>query len=126
VESLPLGYKDVLGAFEDLWRSGAGSAEEPALLQRRGQGCVEPSGGLEDPKLPLAAPTGMQFAPTSPTLGEGGFCELLRLDGVLGSTHCLGPTLIEPTGTHYGLSWSGLSGERLRVPQDLARCASKC
>src|SRR5215211_1461313 len=28
--------------------------------------------------------------------------------------------------TLYGLSWSGLSGERLRVPQDLAPSASKC
>ena len=28
--------------------------------------------------------------------------------------------------THYARSWSGLSGQRLRVPQDLARSASKC
>jgi len=35
--------------------SGAGSAEEPGVLQRHVQGCVEPSGGLEDPKLPLPA-----------------------------------------------------------------------
>src|SRR5215208_609942 len=53
------------------------------------------------------------------------FCEL-RHNGVLGSTHGPGPMLILPTGTHYGLSWSRLSGERLRVTQDLARSASKC
>src|SRR5215204_3921026 len=28
--------------------------------------------------------------------------------------------------THYGPFWSGLSGERLRVPQDLLRSATKC
>jgi hypothetical protein len=40
--------------------SGTGSAEEPENLQRHGQGCVERSRGLEDPKLPLWAPTGVQ------------------------------------------------------------------
>jgi hypothetical protein len=39
---------------------GAGSAEEPGVLQRPGQACVEPSRGLEDPPLPLVAPTGVQ------------------------------------------------------------------
>jgi hypothetical protein len=36
---------------------GRGSAEEPGIVQRHGQGCVERSGGLEDPKFPLWAPT---------------------------------------------------------------------
>ena len=48
----------------------------------------------------------------------------LRIDGVLGSTHGPGPMLIIPTDALW-LSWSGLSGERLRVPQDLLRSASK-
>jgi len=52
-----------------------------------------------------------ELAPTSPKLVESGFCELLRLDGILGSTHGPGPMLIEPTGTHYKLSLSRLSGE---------------
>ena len=47
---------------------GRGSAEKPGDLQRPGQACVDPSGGLEDPKLPLSAPTGVQLAPTSPKL----------------------------------------------------------
>jgi hypothetical protein len=57
VESLPLGYKDVLWGFEELWMSGAGSAEELEVLQRHAQGCVEPARGFEDPKLPLSVPT---------------------------------------------------------------------
>jgi hypothetical protein len=56
--------------------SGAGSAEEPGIVQRSGQGCVEPSRGLEDPKLPLSVPTGVQLAPTSPKLVEDAFCEV--------------------------------------------------
>ena len=76
---------------------------------------------LWDPDL-----TGRKSWRYSPECVEVEFCEL-RLDGVLGSKHGPGPRLILPTGTHYGLSWSGLSGERLRVPQDLvARSASKC
>jgi len=47
-----------------------GSAEEPGLLQRHGQGYVESSRGLEDPNLPLWAPTAVQLAPTSQMLGE--------------------------------------------------------
>lgn len=37
--------------------SGSGSAEESAILQRRGQGYVEAQRGLEDPLLPIPAPT---------------------------------------------------------------------
>jgi hypothetical protein len=59
-------YKGIQGGIEQLWKSGAGSAWEPGLLQRHAQGCVEPSRGLEDPNLPLSAPTGVQLAPTSP------------------------------------------------------------
>jgi hypothetical protein len=51
--------------------SGAGSAEEQGILQRHTQGCVEASRGLEDSKLPLSAPTGVQLAPRSPKLVEG-------------------------------------------------------
>jgi hypothetical protein len=65
VEGLLLGYKGIQGAFEELWKSGAGSAEESVILQGHGQGGVEASRGLEDPILPLSAPTGMQLAPTS-------------------------------------------------------------
>jgi hypothetical protein len=56
--------------------SGAGSAEEPGIVRRHDQGCVEPSRGLEDPILPIPAPTGVQLAPTSLKLMEGKFCEL--------------------------------------------------
>jgi hypothetical protein len=45
--------------LEELWISGAGSAEEPEVLQRHGQGCVERSGGQEVPNLPLSAPNGV-------------------------------------------------------------------
>ena len=62
----------------------AGSAEEPAILQRHGQECGEASRGIEDPNLPLSTPTGAQLALTSPKLVEGRFSEL-RLDRVLGS-----------------------------------------
>ena len=41
----------------DVW---AGSAEESRILQRHNQGCVEHSRGLEDPNVPLWAPTGVQ------------------------------------------------------------------
>jgi hypothetical protein len=57
----------------DLW---AGSAEEPGILKRHAQGCVEPSRGLEDSNLPLSAPTGVQLAPTSPKLVEVEFSEV--------------------------------------------------
>jgi hypothetical protein len=55
---------------------GRGSAEEPGMLQRHAQGCVERLRGLEDPKLPLSDPTGVQLAPASPKLVEGVFSEV--------------------------------------------------
>jgi hypothetical protein len=80
-----VGSKGIQGALEELWNSGEGAAEEPAILQRHAQGCVEPSRGLEDPILPLSVPSGVQLAPTSPKLGEGVFYEL-RMCYVLGSS----------------------------------------
>jgi len=41
VDGSLVSYKGIQGAFEQLWMSGAGSAEEPGILQRHGQGCVE-------------------------------------------------------------------------------------
>jgi hypothetical protein len=52
-------YKGIQARFEELWRSVAGSAGEPRILQRPGQGCVGRLRGLEDPDLPLSAPTGV-------------------------------------------------------------------
>jgi hypothetical protein len=54
-------YKGIQGGFEELWISGAGSAEEPGLLQRHGQGCVEGLLGLEDPKLSPSVLTGVHL-----------------------------------------------------------------
>jgi hypothetical protein len=58
--------------------SRTGSAEEPGIVQRDGQGCVEPSRGLQDPNLPLSDPTGVQLAPTSPKFAAAGFSEVRR------------------------------------------------
>jgi hypothetical protein len=33
-------YKDIEGGFEELWMSGAGSTEEPGIVQRHAQGGV--------------------------------------------------------------------------------------
>ena len=64
-----------------------GSAEEPGLLKRPGQGCVEPARGIEDPKLPLSAPNGVQLAATSAKLVEGVFYEVgLPVIGLLRSS----------------------------------------
>ena len=72
--------------MEELWNLREGSAEESGNLGRHAQGCVESSLGLEDPKLPLSAPTGVQISPTSPKLVEGGLCEILRLVRLLRSS----------------------------------------
>jgi hypothetical protein len=74
-----VGYKGIQGAYRELWKSGTGSAEESGIVRRHPQGRVEPSRGLEDPNLPLAAPTGVLLAPASPELVEGVFYKLLRL-----------------------------------------------
>jgi hypothetical protein len=55
---------------------GVGSAEEPRIVQRQAQGCVERSRGFEDPILLLSDPTGVQLAPTSPKLMKGEFSEV--------------------------------------------------
>src|SRR5215207_1367958 len=93
---------------------GRGSAEEPGIVQRHAQGCVERLRGLVDPKLPLSAPTGVQLAPTSPKLVEGEFCEP-RVNGVHGcslygrilaadsSSHCRGPRYRPCRGTRCGI-----------------------
>jgi hypothetical protein len=60
VEGSFVSYKGIQGGFEQLWKSEAGSAEEPGTIAWYCQGCVEPSRGLEDPNLPLSAPTGVQ------------------------------------------------------------------
>ena len=69
-------------AFEQLWTSGSGSAEESRILQRHAQGCVDSSQGLEDPNIPLSAPLVEGLAISEAVEGE--FCEL-RHNGVLGS-----------------------------------------
>ena len=78
-------YKGIQGGFEELWTSGTGSVEELGDHRWYCQGCVEGSGGLDDPKLSLSAPNGVQLAPTSPKLAESSFLEL-RHNGVLGSS----------------------------------------
>jgi len=78
VEGLHLGFNDLQGGLEGLWIPGAGSAEESGILQRHGQRRVERSRGLEDPKLPLSAPSGALLAPTSPKLVEGFFSEVRK------------------------------------------------
>jgi hypothetical protein len=60
--------------------SGTGSAEEPGVLQRYGQGCVGPSRGFRDTNLPLSVPTGVQPALISPKLVQSRFSEV-RLNG---------------------------------------------
>jgi hypothetical protein len=84
--------------------SGAGSAEEPGILQRHTQGCVEPSRGLEDPNLPVWAPTGVQLAPTSPKLVEEEFWE-----GDIASVLCYWLTLTKTDWLRepYEVVWVG-------------------
>jgi hypothetical protein len=74
-----VGYEGIQGAFEELWISGAGSVEEPGILRRQVQGCVEPSGGFEVPNPPLSALTGVQLAPIKPKLVNGDFANYPRL-----------------------------------------------
>jgi hypothetical protein len=42
VEELFISYNDVYGGFEQLWKSGAGSAEKPGILQQTAQGVSRP------------------------------------------------------------------------------------
>jgi hypothetical protein len=60
VEGSFVSYKGIEGGFEELSISGAGLEEEQKILQRSSQGCVERLRGLEDPKLSLSTPTGVQ------------------------------------------------------------------
>jgi hypothetical protein len=68
-------YKGIQGGFEELRKSGAGSAEEPGTLKRHDQGCVEASRGSVDHYISLSTPTGAQLASTSPKLVEGEFSQ---------------------------------------------------
>ena len=43
VEELLISYNDVYGGFEQLRKSGAGSAEKPGILQRHAQGYFDAS-----------------------------------------------------------------------------------
>jgi hypothetical protein len=54
VEGSFVSYKGIRGGFEELWMSGAGSAEEPGLLQRHAQGRVEASLSPRVPYFPLS------------------------------------------------------------------------
>jgi hypothetical protein len=67
-------------SYETSW---AGSGEEPGILQRHDQGCVERLRGIDYPNLPLSDPTGEQLAPTSPKLVEGVFSEVHIHEAVL-------------------------------------------
>src|SRR5215204_5616002 len=76
------------------------------------------------PSWPLSEPRFETYPEFPNSFGSG----ILRTSPLRSSRKyaCPGPVLIIHTGTHYGLSWSRPSGERIRVPQDLARSASKC
>src|SRR5687767_10922584 len=88
VEGRPSATKAFKVALQSTRASWLGSGEELGNLCVGCQGCVERSGGLELPNLPLSILSGVQLAPTSPKLVEGEFCELFRLDGLLrGSLH---------------------------------------
>jgi hypothetical protein len=63
-------------ALKDVGTRGSGLVEESGTLQHTGQGCVGHSRGLEDPNVPLSAPTSVQLAPTSPKLVEEEFSEV--------------------------------------------------
>jgi hypothetical protein len=55
LESLPLSYKGVQGGFEELWISGAGSAEESGNLGRHSQGVANPREGSKILTFPFRA-----------------------------------------------------------------------
>src|SRR5918995_5464656 len=92
---------------------GSGSGKELGTLQRHPQGCVERSRGLEDPNLPLSAPTVVPLAPRSPNLMVGDFCELLRPD-VLGSNSLLSSCLQLMVFGKVGVDLSRLPADRCR------------
>src|SRR5215218_7940528 len=61
VESLPLGYKSIQGAFQELWREwlrvGRGIGDSSATWS----GVCRTFRGFRDPKVPLSTPTGVQL-----------------------------------------------------------------
>src|SRR5215203_6717860 len=57
VEGSLVSYKGIQGAFQELWRSGAGPAEELETLRLSRQGCVEVPLASTEPCLPLSNPT---------------------------------------------------------------------
>jgi|SRR5215211_5474577 hypothetical protein len=94
---------------------GRGSAEEPGILLRPRQWCVEPSRGLEDPKLPLSVPTGVRLAPTLPKLGERQFSVVgFPFYGVLGSSPLA--AAVSPPGLYLPLSMDAALRQRTMAP----------
>jgi hypothetical protein len=93
-----VGYEGIQGGFERLWMSGAGSAEEPGLLQRHAQGCVERLRGLEVPNLPLSDPTGVQSSLLHlRRLVEGACCEDPRPGRLILTPTCCGIEVYPPS-----------------------------
>jgi hypothetical protein len=76
VEGRPSATKAFKVALQSTRASWLGSGEELGNLCVGCQGCVERSGGLEHPNLPLSALSGVQLAPTSSK--ASGRCMLRR------------------------------------------------
>src|SRR5215218_6804255 len=57
VEGSFVSYKGIEGGVEELWRSGAGPAEELETLRLSRQGCVEVPLASTEPCVPLSNPT---------------------------------------------------------------------
>ena len=87
-----LSYKGIQGGFEQLWMSGAGSAEESWVLKRHDQECVDAS--LPPTKYPFPLPNPLISPVTSQ---QGRFAAYLSLIPDLGAadhlhkpaSHCL-------------------------------------
>jgi hypothetical protein len=72
VDSLIRGYKGIQGGFEEQWISGAGSAKESGILQRRHQGCRALARARRSLPSYFGPEWCVELAPTSPEFGEGG------------------------------------------------------